>query len=373
MPDSDCVYLNHAGTSWPKPPPVIAAVTSAVNSGPEQWGHQFAAAHRDIAEFFHIPDVSQLLLTPGCTSSLSVAIADLPWRSGDRVLTSGLEHHAVARPLTKLTEQGVQVETLRRTASSAIDLDQLESALRQHPVRLVALTAASNVTGELLPLAEAIALARQHAAITLVDAAQIAGWWDLDIPALGADLVAFGGHKGLQAPWGIGGLYIAPDLQMNCPTAVCELPRDGQAASCTSQPTWCDVGSVDRVALAGLRAAVCWLKSPAQTDRLDRARRMVDQLAQGLQEVGGVTFHGPADITARMPVLACTFDRHTPGQITAALAEQGVIAAGGLQCAPQAHESLGTAPEGVVRWSPGPAQSAEDIERALAAVRAVIR
>ncbi len=373
MPESDCVYLNHAGTSWPKPAPVVDAVAAAMNAGPEEWGAAFEAAHREIAGFFHIPDVSQLLLTPGCTSSLSVAIADLPWQSGDRVLTSGLEHHAVARPLAKLAEQGVQVETLRRTPTSPIDLDQLESTLRQSPVRLLALTAASNVTGELLPLAEAIALARQHGAVTLIDAAQIVGWWDLDIPALGADIVAFGGHKGLQAPWGIGGLYIAPHLQMNTPAAVCELPTDGQPPNCTSQPTWCDAGSVDRVALAGLRAAVAWLKSPAQADRLNRARQLIGQMAEGLEKLGGATLYGPADITDRMPVLACRFERYSPQQVTAALAERGVIAAGGLQCAPQAHETLGTSPDGVVRWSPGPQQTAEQIDRALAAVSSLPR
>lgn len=373
MPESDCVYLNHAGTSWPKPAPVVAAVAAAMNSGPDEWAAEFEAAHREIARFFHIPEASQLLLTPGCTSSLSVAIADLPWQSGDRVLTSGLEHHAVAGPLARLAGQGVQVETLRRTPDIPIDLEQLETTLRQAPVRLVVLTAASNVTGELLPLADAIALARNHGAVTLIDAAQIVGWWDLDIPALGAHMVAFGAHKGLQAPWGIGGLYIAPDLPMNSLAAVCELPRDGQARTCTNQPSWCDVGSVDRIALAGLRAAVAWLKSPDQADRLDRARQLVERLAEGLETLGGVTQYGPADINDRMPVLACRFDRYSPRQVTDALAERGVIAAGGLQCAPRAHETLGTAPDGVVRWSPGPQQTAEQIDRALAAVNSLPR
>ena len=100
---------------------------------------------------------------------------------------------------------------------------------------LLAMTAASNVTGELLPIASLVELARRHGAAALIDAAQIAGWIDLDLPRLGADFVAFAGHKGPQAPWGIGGLYVSPRLAWPA-------------------PGYCDVGSVDRCALAGLAA-----------------------------------------------------------------------------------------------------------------------
>ena len=124
-------------------------------------------------------------------------------------------------------------------------------------VGLVAITAACNVTGELMPYDEVIRMAHRYGSMVLVDAAQIVGWQDLDLPRLSANVVAFGGHKGLQAPWGIGGLYLSDRAGMECTSAQCDLPSAGESKGIVTQrPGYCDVGSVDQYALAGLHAAV---------------------------------------------------------------------------------------------------------------------
>ena len=270
-------YLNHAGTSWPKPIPVVKAAKEVMFSDPLQWGESFELAHQQIADFFHITDKKQLLLTPGCTSALNVAVHDHYWNPGDRVLTTGFEHHALHRPLVKLVDQGVEVEVLPHLPQEPIILEELESSLKQGRVKLVAMTAASNVTGDLTPFKEVIELAHRYEAKVLLDGAQVAGWWDLDLPALGVDLFAFAGHKGLQAPWGIGGLYMADDTKMNSPAAVCEIVYDkntGAPRPPQTGPGWCDVGSVDRSALAGLAAGVKWLSDPNRRQRLTYARTL---------------------------------------------------------------------------------------------------
>ncbi len=373
-------YLNQAGTSWPKPAVVREAVSRALEAPPEAWGAEFDAAHRRVAEAFGVRDPGRLLLTPGCTSALALGVADLPWRAGDRVVISAFEHHALHRPVRKLEGLGVEVVVLPGAAGEPVVLDALELELARGDVKLVAATAACNVTGELLPVLEMATLARAHGARMLVDAAQVAGWIPLDFEQLGLDLLAFAGHKGLQAPWGIGGLIIAPEVAMDVPEAVCTLPAaaprdadEARAPGCSPMPGYCDGGSVDRAALAGLAAALDWLAAPERAERLPRARAGIARLTDEVRGIAGVRLHGPVDPAAKLPTLALTLEGRTPAQLSAALMERGVVAAGGLQCAPLAHATLGTAPDGVLRLSLGPSNDANEVEEAATALRDVLR
>ena len=123
------IYLNHAGTSWPKPKVVLDAAREAMTRSPEHWGDHFNQAHHGIAEFFGLSDPEQLLLTPGCTSSLAIALADIDLAGRNRVLTSVWEHHAMHRPLLKLAESGISVEYIPSSAGSSLDLNQLEDEI----------------------------------------------------------------------------------------------------------------------------------------------------------------------------------------------------------------------------------------------------
>ena len=364
-------YLNQAGTSWPKPASVQRAVRAALEESHESWPETFERQQARVARAFGAaPD--RLLLTPGCTSALSTAVADFDWREGDRVLTSGLEHHALHRPLTLLERRGVRVTTVGRKAHATLDLDALRTELAVGDVRLVALTAACNVTGELLPVSEATALAHEHGARILVDAAQVAGWMELDVEELGVDLLAFAGHKALRAPWGIGGLYVAPDLALATPAATCELPAPGaESAPCAPMPGYCDVGSVDRLALAGLVAALDDPTEGALPERLRRARSLLEPLEARVDDDVRLHRLGLRDPDQRLPTVAFTVEGRSTQEVVAAFSAQGVVVAGGLQCAPLAHRTLGTDPEGAVRVSVGPANREEDVQRAVEVLEAL--
>jgi len=352
----------------------VAAVAETWGQDPADWPETFELHHRRVAESFHIRDHSQLLLAPACTSALLIAVSDHYWNPGDRVLTSGYEHQALHRPLVKLTDQEVDVEVLPNLPHEPIILDALEDELKKGKVQMVAITAASNVTGQLLPIDEVIRLAREYDSKVLIDAAQVAGWWDLDIPALGADLVAIAAHKGPQAPWGIGGLYISTDLKMNSSSAVCEIVYDesGQvAAKQPSGPGWCDVGTVNRAALAGWSAACGWLAQDEQKDRLATARSLAQHLRNAVADLPGVTLLGADEAEQRMPTVALTIRDRPSSEVARTLAKHGVLAAGGFQCAPLAHKTLDTAPDGAVRFSIGPSNTMSEIEQAVDALRGV--
>jgi selenocysteine lyase/cysteine desulfurase len=234
------------------------------------------------------------------------------------------------------------------------------------------MTAASNVTGDLLPIPEIVALAHEHGALAAVDAAQIAGWLPLDVRALDVDLLAFTGHKGPQGPWGIGGLYVSRGVRMNSPAAACEIPAPGETKACADMPGYCDVGSVDRAALAGLVAGLRWLDAPEQADRLHRARNQARRLQQFLEEMPGITVHAFRAPAERLPTVALTAAGRAPAELASSLHAQGVIASGGLQCAPLAHRTLGTEPDGVLRISFGPGNAAGDEDVCVSALGKVL-
>ena len=368
------IHLNQAGTSWPKPGPVVEAVGDALVAPPQSWAKRFTAQHREIAGVLGVSDPRRLLLTPGATSALSAAVLDLPWQTGDRVVTSGLEHHALDRPVQQLAAWGVERVVVPPGDGRAFGLDVLRDVLRGGRVRLVATTAACNVTGDRLPVEEVVALAHEHDALVLVDAAQIAGWLAIDVEALGVDLLAFTGHKGPQGPWGIGGLYVADRVVMASPAATCQIPSTSEdsPAPCAPMPGYCDVGSVDRAALAGLVAGFRWLAEPSRADRLARARRQTAFVEATLADIDHVLLHAWSPATERMPVVAFTSSRLAPAEIARALEERGCLVAGGLQCAPLAHETLGTAPDGVVRISFGPGNADADGEAVVENLREVL-
>ncbi|MFK7986395.1 MAG: aminotransferase class V-fold PLP-dependent enzyme [Sandaracinaceae bacterium] len=353
-------HFNHAGTSWPKPRPVQEAVARALASNPMDWASSFARQHRRVADGLGVGDPTRVLLTPGATSALSLAIQDLPWSPGERVITSGFEHHALMRPLLQLTQRGVELEVVPPDRNAPVDLDRFDAALAKG-ARLVAMSAASNITGTRLPIDAIVERSHAAGALVLVDAAQEAGWVPLRAEERNLDLVAFAGHKGPQAPWGIGGLYVAPHVQMMSPLATCEV-----GVPCAPMPGYCDGGSVDRAALAGLCAGLDWLD--ARPDRLARAQSQIACMQAALGDA--FTVHGTADTSARMPTLALTHTTRSPAELADSLRQRGVQAAAGLMCAPEAHRTLGTQPDGVLRLSVGPATRDEDVDAAIAALSA---
>ncbi len=356
--NNEIVYLNHAGTSWPKPQPVLQAIVDATDSNPELWPDLFQRSIDTVASFFNV-DSCRLLLTPGCTSALNLALMDQDWQPGDRIITSSFEHHALFRNLVKLRSHGIEVLHVTPGVNSLFNLEQLARFLREGRSKMVAITAACNVTGALLPYREVIELAHRYGAKVLIDGAQIAGWIDLDLMELDVDFFTFAGHKGPQAPWGIGGLYVAESSIMRCPTATCEL-RPGTTKEFDSIPGYCDAGSVDLVALAGLAAGCDWLSEPENENRLERARRLAAELTEKLRESSNAEIYH--DFEFKLPTVAISA-KEANTKIAAKLKQNGVVVSAGLQCAPQAHQSLKTSEHGVIRFSFGPTSTPKDLEK----------
>lgn len=341
----------------------------ALTAEPGSHGLLYERAHAAIAHSFGIDTPQRLVLTGSCTQALAVVLGDLPWAAGDVLLTSSLEHHAMVRPVQKLAwERGVEHVGAPRAGAAPIDLESVTATLRRGRVRLVAVTGASNVTGEVLPIAELVSLAHAHGAQVLLDTAQLAGVLPCDIRSLGVDLMVFAGHKGMQGPLGIGGFWAAPHVAFACPAAQCELaPRasGGGGAPIVARgsfPGFCDVGSVNLPAACGLAAGLAWLADQPPSVR-QRPLRLGAELRHRVRArwpdfvLGGDGPHnGITSLRLPEPLLARA-ERH--------FAERGIVVRAGQHCAPMALVAVGAA-EGCLRIAFGPANRDDDGEAVFA-------
>ena len=380
------IYLDHAATSWPKPPPVLAAITDfLVHSGgsPGRSAHRLSlkaarplyAARETLAHFLNAPDPLRTLFTANATEALNLAIYGL-LRPGDRVVTTAMEHNAVMRPLRDLERQGVQLVVVPCGPEGSLAPEDLRRAARPG-TRLLVANHASNVTGTLLPIAELGTLAREIQTLLLVDAAQTAGALPLDMQALGIDLLAFTGHKALLGPPGTGGLVLGPRLD---PAELQPRIRGGTGSRSEREeqpddlPDKFESGTPNGPGIAGLLAGVQTVQQLGLENIRAHEIRLTEQLIQGLQAIPGVRLYGPQDPRKRTATVSFTVDKRRVSEVAWRLDEEfGVLCRVGLHCAPAAHRTLGTFPEGTIRFAAGFTTTADQIAAALQAVQEIAR
>ncbi len=328
-----------------------------------------------LAELFHAPDPLRVIFMPNVTYALNLALRGL-LRAGDRVVTSSIEHNSVMRPLRELERQGVRVEVVLCRSDGTLDLESFRQAVTPG-TRLVVVNHASNVMGTLLPIAEIAAIAHRAGALLLVDAAQTAGVLPIDVTALGIDLLAFTGHKGLHGPPGTGGLVIGPGVEI---AQLAPLVRGGTGSRSEFEeqpqelPDRYESGTPNGVGIAGLGAGVHWvLERTVETIRAHELELAI-ALFSGLSCIPGVTVYGPRDPALCTAVTSCRIAGHRVSEIGLRLDDEfEILCRVGLHCAPAAHKTIGTFSEGTVRLAPGPLTTMDDIQVTIRAIERVTR
>ncbi len=367
------IYLDHAATSHPKPPAVLAAM--------QRWFHEVsvsadrgdgsrcrtaaqevAATRQLLADLVGLQG-DRVAFCSGATEGLNLALRAI-LRPGDAVLTTAFEHSSVVRPLRALErERGLHLHVLPLQPAGGLGLDDVANALASLRPRLFVFLHASNVTGACLPAAALCEMARQHDCLTLLDASQTAGLVDLRV---GADVVIGSGHKALHGPPGIGFVALRPGL---------ELPSQKQGGTGSSVAleqhphTWpqaFEAGTPNTPAIFGLGAALRWVREQEPARLLARSLARLDELAAGLQRKRGVRLLPPPP-GPRVPVLSFVHEAYDPAELGALLDSAGVHVRTGFHCAPWVHAHLGTTQSGTVRMSPGPGTTSEGVAQALAA------
>ena len=379
------VYLDNAATSWPKPPAVAEAVRDYIEHNGAPAGRSVyrtareaerivAETRRLVAQFLGGLPSEGVVFTSNGTDSLNLAIHG--WvREGDHVVTTMAEHNSVLRPLYFLQRhRGIELDVVPCDASGRVDLHAIEQAIRAG-TRLVAVTAASNVTGAVSPVERIGPVARRAGARLLVDAAQILGHRPFDATSFDADFVAAPAHKGLLGILGLGILWVRPELGGD----VVPLRQGGSGVDSESPdppeslPERLEAGNLNVPAIAALKAGIEYLQERGVERVAEHESRLSSRLREGLARIGGVTLVPDVADEPSVGVVSFTLDAFDPQEVAMLLdLHFGVECRAGLHCAPRVHERLGTAERGgTIRMSVGPFTTDDQIGRAIEAVAAL--
>jgi cysteine desulfurase / selenocysteine lyase len=375
------IYLDNAATSWPKHPEVIKAMTDfleCAGGNPGRAGHRLSIdagrivydAREALAELFNVQDPLKIIFTANATYAINLGLLGL-LRPGDHVITSSIEHNAVMRPLRYLESKGVHLTVVPCAVDGSINSSDIARAM-QPSTRLVVMTHAGNVTGTIFPIAEIAAIAHRAGAWILVDAAQTAGVVPIDIQAMDIDMLAFTGHKGLQGPPGTGGLVIGQRIPIE---AMEPLVRGGTGSRSEFEiqpedyPDKFESGTLNGAGIAGLGAGVRWILKQGISAIRAHEIELAQVLIEGLGGIPEVTVYGPSDWKQRTAVVSFTSAKQRVSEIGLRLDEEfEIMSRVGLHCAPAAHRTIGSFPEGTVRFAPGIHTSIHEVRTAIDAV-----
>ncbi len=391
------IYLDNAATSWPKPDCVGEAMVDFLThraGNPGRGGHRLAREASQVLEevrerlagLVNAPCPQRMILSHGCTDALNLAIhgvlrADMRNRcdgTKPHVVTTAIEHNAVLRTLhCYATSDLITMTIVPCDKQGYVHADKLIEACTDCTA-LMTLSHASNVLGTIQPIEATIKAVRAHdpEILIMVDAAQTAGHFPIDVQGWDIDLLPLAGHKGLRGPTGTGGLYVSPRAYPDeCDKTRVFCQRRGGTGSMapglempTKLPDALEAGTSNAVGFAGLIAAIDALTHEVHEHEM----AMTDQVLKGLHAIPSVTIYGLPTIVGRTPVVLFNIEGTHPRDVMTTLdAEHGIAVRGGVHCAPLLHEAIGTGSDGGVRVSPGSGTSAKQIDIFLDAIRAM--
>lgn len=376
---TDVIYLDHAATSWPKPPEVAEQMTRALadltaNAG--RSGHQPSVAsarivfetREELAKLFGVAKSEDVIFVRGCTEGLNLVIKGF-LRPGETVAVSPMEHNSVMRPLMRLADEcDIKLETLPADPFGRIDIDSAQKIAKSRHFALLAMCHASNVNGVVQDIRELRAAFPETP--LLIDAAQTAGVLPIDVVQEKIDFLTCSVHKGLLGPTGVGVCCLSPRYEVR------PLQEGGTGSQSESQehpefrPDRYEAGTLNLHGIAGTWGALQGL--PQRGLLGEHKQQLTQMLLEGIGDMPGVRVQSPLDGTALCA--SFTMDHLRPDEIATQLEEQhGILCRPGLQCAPAAHRHLGTFPQGTVRLSPGWKNTPKEIETVIRAVHIVAK
>lgn len=397
------IYLDNAATSFQKPPQVTAAMVDfmeKIGANPGRGGHALAIragqvvsqTRERLATLFNVPDPRRIAFALNITEALNTVISGF-LNQGDHVLTTAMEHNSVIRPLRHLEKEGrITLDVVPCDRRGVLDVGAIKKLIRKETALFV-LNHASNVCGT---IQDVVAVRDAIGDLPLlVDSAQTAGCYPIDVQSMGIDFLAFTGHKSLMGPQGIGGLYVREGLSIR------PLKRGGtgSVSEKTAQPDFMpdrlESGTQNNVGIAGLGAAVDFILGEGVDKIRKQKEALTDAFIRSIFPIQGISIYGPLKAREQVATISITFDSLLPeeseglsgcGAVNLEWFEEGlsVDAAGshltsdhnilvrvGLHCAPLAHKTLGTYPTGTVRLSMGYFNTMEEIEIAADAIRTI--
>lgn len=374
------IYLDNGATSFPKPPAVAQAmlqymteVGASINRG--VYGSAQAAGmttlmlREGLCRLFHHSDPTHCVLTGGNTMGLNMVLRG--WlRPGDHCLVSSVEHNAVMRPLHDLAEQGVTFDRIPCDRDGHLNPADIPALIRPN-TRLLAMAHGSNVSGAVQDAMAVGAICHEHGIPFVLDAAQTAGHWPIDFEAMHLSALSVPGHKGLMGPSGIGALLLSDDFAKNLTPIL--TGGTGSASDSEAQPDYMpdkfESGTPNLPGIYGFHAAVDFILDTGVEVLQERERQLTKYFLDKLRDVKDIRLAGPWDLENRVGVISVDFAQVDNAEAAYRLEQDyGILTRCGLHCAPSAHKTLGTFPQGTVRFSVGHYTTEAEIDTAVQAI-----
>ncbi len=376
------VYLDNAATTFPKPPEVLREMVETyarIGVSPGRGSHDLAVqagtfvdeTRAQVARFFGAPDPTRVIFAANATDALNTAIQGLV-RPGDHVVATRLDHNSVLRPLHHLAERGIITYDLAPFDDRGFVDPEAIAALLRPTTRAVVMCHASNVLGTIQPIAAIGRLCAERGVPLIVDAAQSAGQVPIDMTALGVSALAFTGHKSLYGPSGIGGLVLAPDLDLETTRFGGTGMDSASLVHTQAYPLRLEVGTLNLLGVIGLSLGIDFVERLGLDELHRREMALVARLRDGLAANPAITLYCADDLADHLPVLTANVAGVHPQDVGAILdGDFGIAVRVGVHCAPMVHRDLGTIDRGAVRFSLGAFNTAEEIDRAIEAMNAI--
>lgn len=367
-------YFDNAATSYPKPNGVYSFMDSFYRScGGNAGRGEYALANtaRSIVEetryllqeILHCPS-KQVVFTPTATAALNMIIQGIVTNGVRTVYISPFEHNAVTRTLYHFESLGlITVAELTVSASLEYDLTRIRYQFDVSKPDLVIVSHASNVIGLVVPVEEIFQLAKEYSAITLVDMAQTAGLIELCVGLETIDFAVFAGHKTLLGPTGISGFIMKSDFNLP-PVLFGGTGYDSANQDMPSSiPERYEMGTLNIAGIAGLNAALKWIKNHSIHRLYAEEDKRRQELLKLLSDYDYLSTVGNVEGRKYVGIVSCLIDGISSDSAGGIFSERGIAVRAGLQCAPKAHQFLGTYPAGTIRFSVNALTSDDDFEQ----------
>lgn len=381
------IYLDNGSTSYPKAPGVGKAVSDFIENigtNVNRGGYEAAYAAEDViietreklCRLFHFNKLRNVIFTPSITYSLNYIIKG--WlKPGDHVLVSAMEHNAMMRPLTQMTEQGVTFDRIPCTRDGELMTDKIETMILPN-TKAIMMLHASNVCGTLMPLEQVGEICKKHGIKFVVDAAQTAGSFPIDMEKMKIDVLAFTGHKSLLGPQGIGGFLISDEVAKEMTPLI--TGGTGSVSDSELQPEFMpdkfESGTQNIPGIYGLHAALTYLEQTGiekiHAHEMELCRSFIEKI-NGLGNPK-IRIVGTQEMEKRGPVVSLDFEGKDNAEISFLLdSEYGISTRCGMHCAPNAHKTLETYPQGTVRFAFGFQNTEQDVDCAVQAIKEILQ
>ncbi len=372
------IYLDHAATAMKGPDQVAEAVAAAMCST----GNSARGAHKasldasrlifdtrkKLCQFFHGENPSQIVFTMNATESLNIAIKGV-LNPGDHVITTVLEHNSVLRPLYEMERRGVELTILSCDEKGRVDVRDFAGSIRRN-TRAIFCTHASNLTGNIIDIQAVGEIAKAYGILFGVDASQTAGVIPIDVKAYGIDILCFTGHKSLLGPQGTGGMYVREGEKVRPLKSGGSGILTYQKEHPAQMPERLEAGTLNGHGIAGLNVALAYLQETGIETIRTFELKLMRQFYEGVRQIKGVTLYGDFETSLRCPIVALNLGDCDSSKVSDELyLEYEIAVRSGGHCAPLMHRALGTEKQGAVRFSFSHYNTAEEVERAIQAVR----